>query len=1549
VVVGVATALVGSAAVVLWPEGHRDVSVGAPVAQVPDEKTALAVARQQGTQVEVASLKTENTQVFANPGGSLSMRQSVVPLRVKRDGKLVDIDTSLVKRGDGALATRATEAEVVFSGGGSQPFARMSGGAAEVALTWPKPLPAPEVSGDTATYPEVMPGVDLVARAGREGFGHELVVKTREAAAALTTVRLGFLAKGVTFSADDKGALKAVNAKGETVFSAPAAKMWDSGERTAAVGVAASATELTLTPDRALLTDATAKLPITVDPQFSYLGANQSGWTIVRSGWPGKSYWNYQPEDQRAREQGVARIGVSPDDGNGSIDRSLFIFDTKDLRSTHIQRASFSIKQGWKWFHTCDSRQVLPMDLHSLDRLEDNTTWNTQPGWSPGNRIGSAQPVGKYGHCNPDWVGFDIGGTVQARANERQTGLVLGLKDRDEAGVEGWKRFYVQRELNGTDSYPYIDVEYNHYPDPAEKPFTDPVLGTCKHCAGKSYVKGDRILLKARMTDYEGGSFQGGVLVKGPAYPPAQFPDGMWLDAGYLTSGSIFVGALDLSDKKEGEEYTWRIWSWDGQLDSPKVDGPPFVVDRTPPNSPDVKSALYLPDNDWHGGPGVADRFWFTPNGSADVDHYVYSWNDAPHIPVEIDKLSGPGSIDLTPPGDSGGPVTLYVSSVDRAGNVSVPTQYMFRVRAGQGPKSLWPLDGHSRDEAYLGDRDATLHTGATWTHEGAIGSAVQLDGVDGYLSAPHSVSTDTSFSVSAWVKLDPQNPRLNATAVSQLSSALPGFQLSWRDNNTWGFGIAQLATATVNDFASSPIGSPQTGTWTHLTGVYDVTVNMLRLYVNGSLVGTANRTTPVWNAGGEIRIGDAGSVGQRWKGSVDDVRVYDRALVGNEVRALVGLAEVPAGHWKFDEGIGTTAGNNVPGGTPMTLKSGAKFVPGAVGRAVQLDGVDDIAQTGESVLHTDQSFAVTAWVKQDREGNENQVFTVLSQDADPKSGFFLSQRKVNGVGRWELLAPESKDDPSAPPAQALSSMRSALNTWTHLAGVFDRPGKQIRLYVNGEPAATVPWNSYNASSGPLVVGRGMWTGVANAFWPGAVDEVRTYSRAIGEAEIKGIMTADGVTTGSWKLDGNATDDSGHARHGMVKGNPTWVPGQSNTPNAGDLAVNLDGVADHISAPNAVDTTRSYAVSVWVKPEAANVAQTVVSQDGAMGAIPTEGSGFKLHARADGKWAFTTMTLALVPGSGQYSMVSGSDVQPGVWTHLMGVHDAVRQEISLYVNGIVIGRAPFAKPQGAPKELQIGRGQDAGKPVEFFRGAIDDVRLYPRTLLEEEVPFGSGPDRDLVHNLKADETGGTTAADSVHSRNGALVGGATFASGRSGNSVKLDGVDDAVSTTGVDVPTDKNFTVSAWVQPSEDRNGEVTAVSLDAGQGTKFRLGRVKNQYEDSWFFEMPEQNGTVTKAALSVLPTEIVDEDGNPKWTLLTGVYDAASKRLRLFIDGSRVGDGTLLTPWAGTGGLQLGRSKQGNGYSGYWPGRIDDVRIYSVGLNTERVTELYNSYGAA
>jgi concanavalin A-like lectin/glucanase superfamily protein len=81
----------------------------------------------------------------------------------------------------------------------------------------------------------------------------------------------------------------------------------------------------------------------------------------------------------------------------------------------------------------------------------------------------------------------------------------------------------------------------------------------------------------------------------------------------------------------------------------------------------------------------------------------------------------------------------------------------------------------------------------------------------------------------------------------------------------------------------------PRTGAWTHLTGVYDNSENEIRLYVDGRLQDTATHEND-WPADGDFTVGRAllaGAPIQGLRGTVDDVRAFDRALTGSEVRSL--------------------------------------------------------------------------------------------------------------------------------------------------------------------------------------------------------------------------------------------------------------------------------------------------------------------------------------------------------------------------------------------------------------------------------------------------------------------------------------------------------------------------------------------------------------------------------------------------------------------------------------------------------------------------------------
>ncbi|MFC7472697.1 hypothetical protein ACFQVA_42575 [Actinomadura keratinilytica] len=127
-------------------DGER-ISMGASESSQDLVEKALLQAEESGEPVEVLTERTETTQVFANPSGTLTQDTYALPQWVRQDGTLREIDTTLAKNTDGTLSPKATEVEVRFSGGGDGPSSRYAGTAA--ASTGPGPANCPRPGSRT--------------------------------------------------------------------------------------------------------------------------------------------------------------------------------------------------------------------------------------------------------------------------------------------------------------------------------------------------------------------------------------------------------------------------------------------------------------------------------------------------------------------------------------------------------------------------------------------------------------------------------------------------------------------------------------------------------------------------------------------------------------------------------------------------------------------------------------------------------------------------------------------------------------------------------------------------------------------------------------------------------------------------------------------------------------------------------------------------------------------------------------------------------------------------------------------------------------------------------------------------------------------------------------------------------------------------------------------------------------------------------------------------------------------------------------------------------
>lgn len=155
------------------------------------------------------------------------------------------------------------------------------------------------------------------------------------------------------------------------------------------------------------------------------------------------------------------------------------------------------------------------------------------------------------------------------------------------------------------------------------------------------------------------------------------------MTTGISSGGDGLSGVGDVpADTLADGEYAWHARTYDQRAWSPWSDPCRFTVDRTAPGvAPTVASPEY-PENPASptGGTSVTGTFLLTAHGVADVVGFRYGdsqWSMYNQVPA--DQLGGAATIRWQP--RSAGEQTLYVVSVDRAGNSSPVRSYTFKVR----------------------------------------------------------------------------------------------------------------------------------------------------------------------------------------------------------------------------------------------------------------------------------------------------------------------------------------------------------------------------------------------------------------------------------------------------------------------------------------------------------------------------------------------------------------------------------------------------------------------------------------------------------------------------------------------------------------------------------------------------------------------------------------------------------------------------------------------------------------------------------------------------
>lgn len=211
------------------------------------------------------------------------------------------------------------------------------------------------------------------------------------------------------------------------------------------------------------------------------------------------------------------------------------------------------------------------------------------------------------------------------------------------------------------------------------------------------------------------------------------------------------------------------------------------------------------------------------------------------------------------------------------------PTQGVSPFPVPQFPIGEWRLDATSgtvATDTSGGGNHGTV-SNATWNAAGRLNGCLVFNGINSVVAVTNRVGND--FTIAFWVK------------TTQTAGTPQWYNGAGLVDGDVPFGNFDFGTALVGGKFAFGVGNPDTtivsttsvndGSWHHCVATRDGATGVIRVYVDGSFQATGTGTRNTLSAPTRLLFGTTG--GNYFNGSLDDVKIFTRALASNEVTAL--------------------------------------------------------------------------------------------------------------------------------------------------------------------------------------------------------------------------------------------------------------------------------------------------------------------------------------------------------------------------------------------------------------------------------------------------------------------------------------------------------------------------------------------------------------------------------------------------------------------------------------------------------------------------------------
>jgi gliding motility-associated-like protein len=262
----------------------------------------------------------------------------------------------------------------------------------------------------------------------------------------------------------------------------------------------------------------------------------------------------------------------------------------------------------------------------------------------------------------------------------------------------------------------------------------------------------------------------------------------------------------------------------------------------------------------------------------------------------------------------SGNPVTLKLKDT---GSVQ-PSCGSIPAGLKNGLVGWWPFCGNANDESGNGNHGTVYGASLAPDRWGNNNSAYYFNGISDYIESSSGISKINSITLSGWVKTD------SGGYIISNGFNTGGFELFIHNAATGGFNVNAGKACFYQSNKSGGFGkisnkSYRDNSWHHIVGVLNgvsssnLPPDSLRIYIDGiyisqSRVTTVNGYLPS-SPNSKFMFGKLpGLLTSFFKGVLDDIGIWNRALTANEVKELYNLQNSYKPKYTWSTGDTTTS-----------------------------------------------------------------------------------------------------------------------------------------------------------------------------------------------------------------------------------------------------------------------------------------------------------------------------------------------------------------------------------------------------------------------------------------------------------------------------------------------------------------------------------------------------------------------------------------------------------------------------------------------------------------